>query len=71
MYGYLKDYLLIYHACRMVFFWVEEAMAKETEVEVTGIEAQEGPGSPYILTLIEKSLGHCFMEDYLIGLGRE
>jgi hypothetical protein len=46
-------------------------MAEETEVEVTGIEAQEGPGSPYILTLIQKSLANCFILDSLIGLGRE
>jgi hypothetical protein len=46
-------------------------MAEETEVEVTGIEAQEGLGSPYILTLIQKSLPNCFMIDSLIGLGRE
>jgi hypothetical protein len=70
MYGYLKYYFLIDHACKMSFL-VEEAMAEETEVEVTGTEAQEGPGSPYILTLIQKSLANCFMPDYLIGLGRE
>jgi hypothetical protein len=46
-------------------------MAEETEVEVTGTEAQEGPGSLYILTLIQKSLAKCFMPDSLIGLGRE
>jgi hypothetical protein len=46
-------------------------MAEETEVEVTGTEAQEGPGSPYILTLIHKSLANCFMLDSSIGLGRE
>jgi len=34
------------------FFSVEEAMVEETKVEVTGTEAQEGPGSLYILTLI-------------------
>jgi len=45
-------------------------MAKETEVEVTGTEAQEGPGSPYILTLIQKILANCFMLDSLTGLGR-
>jgi hypothetical protein len=64
MYGYLKDYLLIDHACRMTFFSVEEAMAEETEVEVTGTEAQEGPGSPYILMLIQKILANCFMPDF-------
>jgi hypothetical protein len=46
-------------------------MAEETEVEVIGTEAQEGPSSLYILTLIQKSLAKCFMSDYLIGLGRE
>jgi hypothetical protein len=46
-------------------------MAEETEVEVIGIEAQEGLGSPYILTLIHKRLANCFMPDYSIGLGRE
>jgi hypothetical protein len=46
-------------------------MAEETEVEVIGTEAQEGPGSPYILTLIHKSLANCFMPDSSIGLGRE
>ena len=46
-------------------------MAKEKEVEVTGTEAQEGPSSPYILTLIQKSLDNCFMTDSVIGLGRE
>jgi hypothetical protein len=46
-------------------------MAEETEVEVIGTEAQEGPGSPYILTLIHKSLDNCFMPDSSIELGRE
>jgi hypothetical protein len=46
-------------------------MAEETKVELTGIEAQEGPGSPYILTLIQKSLDNCFMPDSSIVLGRE
>jgi hypothetical protein len=46
-------------------------MAEETEVKVTGTEAQEGPGSPYILTLIHKNLANCFMLDSSIGLGRE
>jgi hypothetical protein len=46
-------------------------MAEETEVEVIGIEAQEGPGSPYILMLIHKILANCFMPDFSIGLGRE
>jgi hypothetical protein len=71
MYGYFKDYFLINHTCRMHFFLVRAAMAEETEVEVIGTEAQEGPVSPYILTLIQKSLVNCFMLDYLIGLGRE
>jgi hypothetical protein len=53
------------------FFSVVEAMAEVTEVEVIGTEAQEGPGSPYILMLIQKSLANCFMRDSLIGLGRE
>jgi hypothetical protein len=46
-------------------------MAEETEVEVTGTEAQEDPGSLYILTLIQKSLAKCFISNSLIGLGRE
>jgi hypothetical protein len=46
-------------------------MAKETEVEVTGTEAQEGLGSLYILMLIQKSLAICLMFDSLIGLDRE
>jgi hypothetical protein len=46
-------------------------MAEETEAEVTQTGAQEGPGSPYILTLIQKSLVKCFMQDSLTGLGRE
>ena len=46
-------------------------MVKEIDVEVTGTEAQEGPDSPYILTLIQKSLANCFMLDSLIGFGRE
>jgi hypothetical protein len=46
-------------------------MAEETEVEVIGTEAQEGPGSPYILTLIHKSLANCFMLDFSIGLGKD
>jgi hypothetical protein len=46
-------------------------MAEETEVEVTRTEAQEGSGSLYILTLIQKSLDNCFMPDSLIGLGRK
>jgi hypothetical protein len=46
-------------------------MVEETKVEVIGIEAQEGPCSPYILTMIHKSLANCFMLDSSIGLGRE
>jgi hypothetical protein len=46
-------------------------MVEETEVEVTRTEAQEGPSSPYILALIQKSLANCFMLNSLIGLGRE
>jgi hypothetical protein len=46
-------------------------MDEETDVEVIGTKAQEGPGYPYILTLIQKSLANCFMMDSLIGLGRE
>ena len=53
------------------FFSVEEAMAKETEVEVTRNEAQGGLGSQYILMLILKSLANCSMLGYLIGLDRE
>jgi hypothetical protein len=71
MHGYLKDYFLIDYTCRMSFFPVEEAMAEETEVEVTETEAQEGLGSLYILMLIQKSLAKCFMQDSLIGLGRK
>jgi hypothetical protein len=70
MHGYLKDYLLIDHTCRMSFF-SRGSHGEETEVEVIGTEAQEGPGSPYILMLIQKSLANCFMQDSLIGLGRE
>jgi hypothetical protein len=46
-------------------------MAKETEGEVTGTEAQEGQGSPYILMLTHKSLASCFRPDFSIGLGKE
>jgi hypothetical protein len=46
-------------------------MAEETEVEVTGTEAQEGLGSLYILMLIQKSLAKCFIPKSLIGVGRE
>jgi hypothetical protein len=46
-------------------------MVGETKVEVIGIEAQEGPCSPYILMLIHKSLENCFISDFSIGLGRE
>jgi hypothetical protein len=46
-------------------------MAEETEVEVIGTEAQEGPGYPYILTLIHKILANCFISDSSIGLSRE
>jgi hypothetical protein len=46
-------------------------MAKETEVEVTGTEAQEGLGYLYILMLIQKILARCFMQNSLIGLGRK
>jgi hypothetical protein len=42
-------------------------MFKETEVEVTQTEAQEGLGYLYILTLIQKSLAKCFMPDSLTG----
>jgi hypothetical protein len=44
MYGYLKDYFLIDHTCNMSFS-VKVVMAKETEVEVVGTEAREGPCS--------------------------
>jgi len=53
------------------FFSVKEVMAEETEVEVTGTEAQEGIGSLYILTLIQKSLVKCLMKNTLTRLGRE
>jgi hypothetical protein len=46
-------------------------MAKETEGEVIGIEAQEGLGSPYILMFIHKILASCFRMDFSIGLGKE
>jgi hypothetical protein len=46
-------------------------MAEEIEGEVIGTGAQEGPGSPYILMLIHKSLASCFRPDFSIGLGRE
>jgi hypothetical protein len=46
-------------------------MAKEIEIEVIGTEAQEGLGSPYILTLIHKNLANCFMPYSSIGLGRK
>jgi hypothetical protein len=46
-------------------------MAEETEVEVTGTEAQEGMGYLYILTLTQKILAKFFMPDYLIRLGME
>jgi hypothetical protein len=46
-------------------------MAEETEGEVIGTEAQEGPGSPYILMLTHKSLDSCFRPDFSIGLGKE
>ena len=46
-------------------------MDEETKAEVIGTEAQEGLGSPYILTLIHKSLENWFMLDSSIGLGRE
>ena len=46
-------------------------MDDETEVEVTGIEAQRGLGSQYILMLILKSLENFSMLDSLIGLDRE
>ena len=36
-------------------FSAEVSMEEETEGEVTGIEAQEGQGYPYILTLTHKS----------------
>jgi hypothetical protein len=46
-------------------------MAKETEGEIIGIEAQEGLDSPYILMLIHKHLASCFRPDFSIGLGKE
>jgi hypothetical protein len=46
-------------------------MAEETKVEVTGTNAQEGPGSPCIMMLIQKSLDNFFMLDSLTGLARE
>jgi hypothetical protein len=46
-------------------------MVEETEVEVTGTKAEEGLGSLYILTLTQKNLVKCFMNDSLTGLGRE
>jgi hypothetical protein len=45
-------------------------MAEETEVEVIGTEAQEGLGSPYILTLIHKSLANCFMSGFFNWIGQ-
>jgi hypothetical protein len=53
------------------FFSVEEAMAEETKVEVTGTEAQGGLGPQYILILILKSFTNCSMLGSLIGLDRE
>jgi hypothetical protein len=46
-------------------------MAKETEGDVIGIEAQEGQGSPYILMLTHKILASCFRRYFSIGLGKE
>jgi hypothetical protein len=46
-------------------------MAKKTEWEVIGIEAQEGQGYPYILMLTHKSLASFFRLDFSIGLGKE
>ena len=46
-------------------------MAEETEVEVTGTEAQGGLGSQYILMLIMKSLTNCYMLGSLIELDME
>jgi hypothetical protein len=46
-------------------------MVEETKVELIGTEAQEVLCSPYILTLIHKSLANCFMPYFSIGLGRE
>jgi hypothetical protein len=45
-------------------------MAEETKVEVIGTEAQEGLGSPYILTLIHKSLANCFMPRFFNWIGQ-
>jgi hypothetical protein len=46
-------------------------MAEEIEVEITGTEAKESPGSLYIFMLIQNNLANCFMLDSLIGLGGE
>jgi hypothetical protein len=46
-------------------------MVEETEGEVTGTEAQEGQGSPYILMLTLKNLASCFRLDFSIGLGKD
>jgi hypothetical protein len=46
-------------------------MVEEIEGEVTGTEAQEGQGSPYILMLTHKILASCFRLDFSIGLGKE
>jgi hypothetical protein len=48
MYGCLKVYFIINHACK------NEGEAEETEGEVIGIESQEGQGSPYTFMLTRK-----------------
>ena len=70
MHGYSKEYFLIVNICRMSFF-IRGSHVEETEVEVTGTEAQGGLGSQYILMLTLKSLANCSMLDFLIGLDRE
>jgi hypothetical protein len=44
-------------------------MAEEKEVEVIGIETQEGPGSPYILMLTHK-LGQLFQFGFFNWIGQ-
>jgi hypothetical protein len=70
MYGYLKDYFLIDHACRMSFF-SQGIHGRGNKGRGNWNRGPGRPGSLYILTLIHKILAKCFMQDSLIGLGRE
>jgi hypothetical protein len=70
MYGYLKYYLLIDHACRMSFFIVEVAMVRETEVEVIGTEVPRRPRFSIHFDVDSQELGQLFHARFFNWIGQ-